>query len=365
MKCVAKPGVLFAFSGDELGGAERNLLPVAAALPDYGFESSVLILGEGDGAGTRRARELGLSPLHVPLDKGRTREFAHVRKIQHTAVRLRKLPIDILYGVGVRAAAVAKSLLLGRFGVGYVGAQRTVSTRRHSQAQRVVAGRSGVIISNSTAGRDALVDVGFPEHRVHVILNGLQKVEPFRVSPGFRGRFICVANLLPDKGHEYLLEAFEQYAKESPEARLRLVGRDERHGELQSLVHRSEILRSRVEILGYVRNVSAELRAADAFVLPSLLEGMPTSALEAMAESLPVIATDVGGTSELIKDGETGLLVPPRDSGALLSAMQKLGEDAAFRERLAKNAHARVLANHTFERVMEQHVAVFSSLRGE
>jgi glycosyltransferase involved in cell wall biosynthesis len=85
------------------------------------------------------------------------------------------------------------------------------------------------------------------------------------------------------------------------------------------------------------------LRTGDAFVLPSLQEGMPLALLEAMAAGLPVIATSVGDVPQAVHDGNTGLLVPPADPDALATALNRIITDAALRQRLGPAARTRAL----------------------
>jgi glycosyltransferase involved in cell wall biosynthesis len=88
--------------------------------------------------------------------------------------------------------------------------------------------------------------------------------------------------------------------------------------------------------------VSEYLQACDVFVLPSYAEGVPVAMLEAMASGLPVVATSVGGIPEVVKDGEAGYLIPPRDTEGLLAAMEALAEDENVRRRMGRTG-ARVI----------------------
>ena len=101
-------------------------------------------------------------------------------------------------------------------------------------------------------------------------------------------------------------------------------------------------VRNRVVFLGYRQDVPDLLACADLLVLPSLFEGLPLSILEAMAAGKPVIATDVGGTSEVIEPEQTGLLVPPANPGALAGAIRRVLFDRRLAERLALTGKARV-----------------------
>jgi glycosyltransferase involved in cell wall biosynthesis len=105
---------------------------------------------------------------------------------------------------------------------------------------------------------------------------------------------------------------------------------------------RSLGIEGRVRFLGHRTDIPQLLAVSDLFVLPSLYEGLPLSVLEAMAAGKPVIATQIGGTSEVVTDGETGLLVKPRDSNALAAAIQRLLTDQDLANRLARSALDRV-----------------------
>jgi glycosyltransferase involved in cell wall biosynthesis len=106
-------------------------------------------------------------------------------------------------------------------------------------------------------------------------------------------------------------------------------------------------VRERVVFAGYRPDATALLAELDVFVLPSWVEGLPIVVLEAMAQRKPVVATPVGGTPELVADGETGLLVPPRDPEALAAALRRLLEDPDLARRLGEAGRARVAERFT------------------
>jgi glycosyltransferase involved in cell wall biosynthesis len=152
---------------------------------------------------------------------------------------------------------------------------------------------------------------------------------------GTAGRLIGV------KGMEYLLGAAAVLRREFPSLRVEIAGSGPLRKELEQRVAELGLLGS-VEFLGWVDNISSLLPRWDVFVLPSLEEGFPIAALDAMAAGLPVVASAVGGVPELIEDGKTGWLVPPRDVEALASRLrlllknpeQKLGMGAAGQARV-------------------------------
>ena len=115
------------------------------------------------------------------------------------------------------------------------------------------------------------------------------------------------------------------------------VGQGQLEAEVQAL-HRELGLGDRCRLLGYRTDVKDLMAAADLFVLASAFEGLPVSIMEAMASGLPVVATAVGGVPEAVVDGETGLLVPPRDASALAGALLRLARDPDLRAAMATKA---------------------------
>jgi colanic acid/amylovoran biosynthesis glycosyltransferase len=157
-------------------------------------------------------------------------------------------------------------------------------------------------------------------------------------------RIYCAARLAPEKGFEFLFQAMKILQDKNYDLELRLVGDGPSRGALERLGRELGIL-DRLHFLGYVDEATKmrELYASDLFVLPSLAEGLPSSATEAMAVGVPVIATNIAGTSELIEHGKNGLLVRPSDPQALADAIIRMIEDYDFRMRAAELGRKKVL----------------------
>jgi len=143
-----------------------------------------------------------------------------------------------------------------------------------------------------------------------------------------------LARLCDVKGQRELIEAAALVAG----VHVALAGDDLEQGgayrERLETLARERHVADRVHFLGYRADAAALLEQLDALVLPSWIEGLPISVLEAMAHAKPVIATPVGGTAELVVDGETGMLVPPRDPAALAKALRTLIRDPERARRL-------------------------------
>ena len=163
-----------------------------------------------------------------------------------------------------------------------------------------------------------------------------------------------VAKLWPGKGHDVLLRAFARVHRTVPQARLVFIGEGEERPALEHLT-RSLDLMPYVRFLGFREDIPQWTHALDIAVLPSLFEGMGRAVLEAMACGKPVIASRVGGLVELVKDGVTGLLIPPSDVEALTKALARLLQDASLRATMGHVGQRHV--THQFDaRVMSQSI---------
>ena len=171
-----------------------------------------------------------------------------------------------------------------------------------------------------------------------------------------------IANLHRYKGHADLLRSLHGVRREMPEWILVVVGRDigENRARLETLC-RELGLSERVRFLGERNDVTVILSAADIHVSSSHTEGLPNNIIEAMCARLPVIATAVGGTGELLVDQETGLVVPPRDPVSMGRAIVRLARDGELRRRMGQAGRRRVGSHFSIDRS----VAAFTKLYGE
>lgn len=156
-----------------------------------------------------------------------------------------------------------------------------------------------------------------------------------------------MSNLHVEKGHRYLLEAFVRLVATQVPVSLRIAGSGRRQGELEHMADNLGIAEF-VEFDGRVPSAADFYRDIDLFVVPSIYaEGLPTTILEAMAAQLPIVATDVGGASEAIRNGNEGWIVTPRDGTALAAAILSLVQDRTLMRRMGEAGYRRVCARFT------------------
>jgi glycosyltransferase involved in cell wall biosynthesis len=203
------------------------------------------------------------------------------------------------------------------------------------------------IVAVSDATRSALVAQGYPPDRTLTVHNGIEPADdvgPATLEPPPPGPVLLEVGRLCDvKGQRELIAALPRLARD--DVTVLIAGEDiEEGGVYRAVLERAARetgVSERVRFLGRRDDVPALLAATDALVLPSWIEGLPLVVLEAMAAGVPVVATSVGGTPEAVVDGETGLLVPPRDVGALAGALDALLEDPGRARRFGEAGRRR------------------------
>lgn len=224
-----------------------------------------------------------------------------------------------------------------------------------------------VVITVSQAQRRTYERIGVPGPLMTTVPNGI------RGRQGSPGRLAARAalGLHPDqpvvltvgrltvmKGQRYLVDAVPQLAARFPDVAVVLLGQGHLQDQLAAQAAALGVT-DLVHLAGHCSDARMLLDAADVFVLPSRHEGMPLAALEAMDAGLPVVATDVIGTSEVVDDGRTGLLVPPKDPAALATALGTLLADPDLRRRFGEAGRRRYVEHFTSARMAAQTVAVY------
>jgi|HubBroStandDraft_1064217.scaffolds.fasta_scaffold140770_2 sugar transferase (PEP-CTERM/EpsH1 system associated) len=212
--------------------------------------------------------------------------------------------------------------------------------------------------------------------RFRVLYNGVD-VNRFAPRPDVRRRlrndfgwstknFVIgtVGRLVPIKDHTTLLRTAEQLIGAGIDAHILLVGGGPEEGSLRQYVSTSSLLSGRTHFVGASANVDEFLNAMDVFVLPSLKEGMSNTLLEAMATSLPVVATRVGGNPEIVEEGHTGWLFNPKDVAELSERLTQLANDLALRQGIGSSARRRVVAKFSLDLMIETYRNLYLEMAG-
>jgi len=294
---------------------------------------------------------------------------------------LRRLRPDVLHAHdphGVAMAALALSMGAGASG-GHGRSPALVASRRvdfrlkNNSFSRWKYRQVDSFIAASEAIRRLLLDDGIPAERVVTVHEGIDldhvhAAPPVNVHEAFWLPHHApvvgnIAALVPHKGQRYLIEAARMVVRQVPDVRFIILGEGELREQLERQVHEHR-LEKHVLLPGFRTDVLGCLKSFDIFVMSSVTEGLGTSILDAMACARPVVATSTGGIPEIVQDGRTGLLVPPRDASELASAIVRLLNDEGMRTRLGEAGEFRVRQRFTVERMVEETAAVYARLAG-
>lgn len=175
--------------------------------------------------------------------------------------------------------------------------------------------------------------------------------------------FGSVCRLIEQKGLIHALEAFSQICDRHPDAHYVIIGDGPLRPALETRIGELGLL-GRVHLPGWRQHAAALMPAFDAFLMPSLWEGFGLVVIEAMAAGLPVIASRVSALPEIVIDGETGLLVPPGDATALVSAMRQLLDDPVARAQMGAAGRARLESAFSAQRMIDETAALYERFAG-
>ena len=183
---------------------------------------------------------------------------------------------------------------------------------------------------------------GFDEDGFEIVHYGIAPRPDPPALDGRAPRLLCVGRLIPIKGHIVLLRAFARAREQVPGLELEIAGRGPLEPALRAL-SRELGLAEAVRFLGYVSPIYEAIERASIIVVPSLGEGFGMVALEAMERARPVIAAEIGGLGELVRHGETGLLVPPAEVEPFARAIVELATDPARASAMGEAGRRRAL----------------------
>jgi glycosyltransferase involved in cell wall biosynthesis len=339
-----------------ISGSEAHLLSLLPRLRERGWDVRLLMLHENEPGAWDFARELTARgvPLHaIPLRA----DVDPVAFLRLTGYLARHRP-HILHTHLVHADAYGQIAgTLARVPVRIStkhGFNEFREGRLFALGDRSVAGLAHVHIAISRGLARYLADTeGFDEQEFDVVHYGIApRTEPLPYAGG-RPRLLCVGRLIPIKGHIVLLRAFAEAKKQVPELELQVAGRGPMEPALRALARELGVSDS-VRFLGYVSPIQEAIEQSAIVVVPSMGEGFGMVALEAMERARPVIAAAVGGLGELVRHGETGLLVAPGETAPLAEAIVELAGDLDRAARMGEAGRRRALQEFLEERCTDR-----------
>ncbi|MCS6860268.1 MAG: glycosyltransferase family 4 protein [Abditibacteriales bacterium] len=350
------PKILRIIARLNIGGPAIHVSLLSAGLNHGRYRTTLVAgsIGKREGDMSDLAASYGVRPVFVP-ELGREIGLKDdVRALKQLMRLMRREKPDIVHthtakaGTLGRLAAMAAGVPVkvhtfhGHVFHGYFGPRKT---RIFLAIERFLARRTDrvIVLSEQQAHEIADVYQVAPREKISVIplgfdLDGFLSAEQHRgqlraelrvPSDGFI--ITIVGRLVPVKNHRLFFEMARRVAADLPQAHFVVVG----DGELRpALQEEAASLRDRVHFLGWRRDLPVIYADSDVVVLTSVNEGTPVALIEAMASGVPVVATRVGGVPDIVRDGETGIVVEPNDADALTAAVRGLLRDAAQREKL-------------------------------
>lgn len=352
------------------GGLERMVLELVKLQQRQGHRCRVVCLFE------RGALAHELDALGIPVAACGKRQGLDLRALARARRMIRAHDTEVLH---THNAVAHYQAMLASCGL---GVERVINTRhgmggnpragRREWLYRRALARTGTVVAVCEAARrDAIARGVLPLAKTQVVPNGIE-VASFRpASAAMRARLLqmlslpaatrvigSVGRLNWAKDQVGLIHAFREVHAQQPETALVLVGNGElRAGLVQCAL--AQGVAAHVHFLGDRNDVPELLQGFDLFALSSLSEGYSMALLEACAVALPIVATDVGGNGEIVRDGDTGLLVPPRDPSALARALLCLLQEPTRALALGQAARAWVEQHGSLEAMAMRYARLY------
>lgn len=344
------------------GGTQRQMLELIARLDRRRFRVYPVCF-HTEGIWFERLTSLGepvaLFPIHG------FRQARTIKQLNAFAAWCREKRIQVLH------TCELYSNVFGLPGGALAGVPVRIGSRRGfveppglQRMQRASYAAAQRVVANSVAAADRLRAEGVPNYKILVIPNGIDPsafpAHHYAASPR---HIMMVACLREEKRIDVLIRAMPQVLARFPDARLTLGGEGRCRAALTQLTNELG-LADRVTFLGHRDDVPQVLHGGDVFVLPSRSEAFPNSVMEAMAAGLPVVASNVGGIPELVRDGHNGRLVPPGDVDALARALVDVLGDPERAERFGRAGRRVIEETYSFDRMVEQFETLYETEYG-
>lgn len=359
------------------GGPEKQIVEHLKRLNKQKYTGIVASFAENkeEKAILKKADEAGQKNFAIPVNGPLDRDAFHLLRKELVERR-----VNLLCTHGFKASVtgwwVARQLELPLivFSRGYTAENMKVAL--YEWLERRVLRKADAIISVSEGQRIKLEMYGIIHPRHFVVHNAVDTGGIKPAEPAFRERFLAehnippsavvaaaVGRLSPEKGHEILLRALAQLTEAVPDLYLLICGDGVCHLDLRELAEKMKIS-GRVRFLGFRSDIDSIYQVMDFLVLPSFTEGLPNVVLEAFAHKKAVVATDVGGVPELVRNGENGLIVPSGNSEALAGAIKTMCQSAQTRFEMGLKGLQTVTENFSFENQNRKLESVYDRVLG-
>ena len=365
--------IVFVLTTLSWGGAESQVISLAVALSSRGWTPTVVSLLDTVPRGsTLRAHGIPVKTL------GMRRGLPDIRGIWRLRNILAEARPDVVHAHMVHANLLARiTRLVTSMPVLVTTAHNVNEGGRFRRILYRATDRLADLTTNvsKAAVRSSISSGAVPPTRIRYMPNGIDMLEFYpndkarartRSELGIEERFVwlAVGSLQQQKDYPNMISAFTRVASHSANPILLIVGKGPLREEVQAQIMQAGLSDS-IRMLGTRQDVPALMNAADAYLMSSAWEGLPMVLLEAAASGLPMVSTDVGGNEEVVVTGKTGVLVPPKDSEALSSAiniMMDLEPQARRTVGACAASHAR--QKFALEGVVDRWEEIYAELLG-
>jgi len=371
-----------------MGGPAIHVANLAAGLETRGYHTTLVAgsLARGEDSMAFLAERLGVTVVSVAELQREVSVLHDARSVLRVAELIRDERPHILHTHTAKAGAIARAAALlaggarppvvlhtfhGHVLKGYFNAGRTALFR---QVERTLARASDVLVAVSPEVRDELVELGVAPYEKFVVIRlGIPLEErlgdptadsDYRRLYGIpEDAFVVgwVGRMTGIKDTGAVVDIVRAARDRGVNAVLCMVGDGPEREVLEQLAHKLGVARY-CYFVGYQSDVAGYYRLFDAFLLPSVNEGTPVSAIESLASGTPVVANRVGGVPDVVRDEVDGFLVEPGDTDAATARLAELAADPLLRARLGESGRSRVLERYSVERLVDDVDRLYRSL---
>lgn len=357
-----------------IGGTEKILLELCRALEGADYQNRVVCLKSG----SETMEELRKIPVLVTALNSADSFLGGVAEFPKLLFRLKKIISD--FSPHIVHTWLTRANVIGRMAAKGAGVPVVISGLRvmedekkyHLWAEFLTHRLSDVVTVNCTALKEfAIQSIGIPGNKIALIPNGIDidkkkidslQLEVLREKWARKDEFIIgtMGRLHKQKGMDIFIKAARSVIERFPKTRFLIAGDGPEKVNLRSLVARMD-LQSNVTFCGWITPNSEFLSILDLFVLASRWEGMPNVILESMLMEIPIVATTVGGTPDLIENRKEGLLIHPGDVKECADGMIAYMVDAELRKKTAQAAYRKVTEEFSLKKMIDGYRALYES----
>jgi glycosyltransferase involved in cell wall biosynthesis len=371
---LQKINVLHLRDSNGIYGAERVVLTLGRNIDTSKYNFILLCMRRSDGRSEElinAARKFNIKVLTVDIDSRLS--IAGILKIRYL---LKSHDIKIIHTHDFKSDfyALFASLFLGirRIATVHGSTRDSLKIRLYLYlSERIIYRYYHKVLAVSQQLVGWLTKCGVDQSKIVVIQNGIdpslikemsgENVKLDLALPPQSHIFAIIGRLFPDKGHLYFVEAFKEVLKVHKNIRAVVVGEGPYDKEIMNRIQELG-LQKEILVLGFQQNMRAVYNIIDTIVIPSLREGLPYVLLESMVFKIPVLATAVGDVPLLIKNEQTGVLIPPGDGKALEKAMLAMLDRPDHYRQLAENGYQQVMERFSHKRMLQKTEVMYQEL---